>query len=86
MADEEEREAERQFQLERKRLDTEAKRHVVKEVTIDDGETANRRPPKLDVPKKSSSRTLRSILIHLEMWSSRMVTKKVCGLWLYAQQ
>ena len=50
-ADKEEREAERQFQLEMKRLDNEAKRHEVKEVTIDDGETANRRPPKLDVPK-----------------------------------
>ena len=46
-----EREAERQFQSEMKRLENEAKRHEVKEVTIDDGETANRRPPKLDVPK-----------------------------------
>ena len=42
-----EREAERQFQLEMKRSDVEAKRHEVKEVTIDDGETANRRPPEV---------------------------------------
>ena len=68
-ADKEEREAESQFQLEMKRLDIEAKRHEVKEVMIDDGGTANRRPSKLDVPK-FEIKFLSNITKHLELFEN----------------
>ena len=52
-----------------KRLDNEAKRHEVKEVTIDDGETANRRPPKLDVPK-FENKFLSNITKYLDLFEN----------------